>query len=66
MSNPLFKKCNPLSNTNPKRPSLDELTKALKAQDDTFFQKMAEIARARGISESAIQEGMTYVNTLRH
>ena len=62
MPNPLYVKCHQQY----KKPSMDEFKNALKAQDDGFFQKMIEIARQRGISEKAIQEGMTYIDTLRH
>lgn len=65
MTNPLFKHMNPNTNYN-KKPSMDELKTALKNQDDSFYQRMAEIARQRGISEKAIQEGMAYIDTLRH
>lgn len=64
MSNPLFKHMNPANTM--RKPSFDELKSALKAQDDAFYQRMADIARQRGISEKAIEEGMNYIATLRH
>jgi hypothetical protein len=52
-------------NKTQKQPTMAEFQQKLMQTDDSFFARMEEEARRRGISEAEIQQGKQYLGLIR-